>query len=163
MADKVKYSINVSPLEEAPVDDGTGPFVLSTNIKRNLGASGSFELAGSGWNAMLAANGFDAGLQTYLVVDNTNGNTVVGAAAQEVIWIKNTGKKLSTATHGGTATTSDGTTANDIKVYYSATLLTVLSPGEGILFKDHDGALAGQNFKVESSGTDKVLVERLAI
>ena len=157
MADKIKFSISISPLEEALVDNPPGPTVLATNIAKNLGASGSYD---SEFSTMASGDGFVDGVQTFLVV-NSGAVTAIGTGVANTIWIKNTGKQLSTgAAHGGTATASDGTTLQTITVKAVAETIAVLAPGEGILLP---GGADASNIKVNASGAELTLVERLVI
>ena len=146
----------MSPLEESTVLHGTGPTVLSTDIAKNLGASGSYD---TDFSSISAGDGFVDGVQSFLVV-NSGALTAIGAGTANTIWIKNTGKQLSTGAHAGTATTSDGDTTQTITVKASTTLIAVLAPGEGILLP---GGASASNIKVQASGAEYTLVERLVI
>ena len=153
MADKVKYRVHCTPLEEISDEKGGIHTVLASEIGRTLGGSGEATVAdysGSG-----AVQGYEATTVNYKEApDGAGGEVDISTeATASFVFIKNTGHIFSSATELG-----DVETSRLLKVTTNAgaIILACLSAGEAIAFKglQTTGCIDSRGLKIETVNSD---------
>ena len=99
MAGRLDYAISVSPVQVGSSLEGTTPEAVESDIGRSLGGGNSSTtwtgpLVGAG---ATAAGGWKAGAHTHIEA-NSDGFTQVGEVADDMVWIKHTGKRYDSST-----------------------------------------------------------------
>lgn len=134
MANKVKYRVHCTPLEEITDENGRVHTVMASEVGRTLGGAG--EAVVSDYAGTAANQGYLNTTVNYLSADDGADTTDISAeATANFVFIKNTGRKFVSVTELG-----DPLTAS-IKVMFGTTVVSVLDAGEAIIFKDDNRAL----------------------
>jgi len=146
MADKIRYSISVTPVETVTqavaftnIEDNANHAdvtnnshdVIATEVATSLGGTG--EAVCNGYNGTAANQGYLNQTVNYGEAgDSADTNDLSSETTASFIFIKNTGKTFSSATALG------DTLNKALKVMYpgGTSLISVLDPGEAIVFKD---------------------------
>ena len=145
MADKVRYSISVTPIEEVTehygyagedvdvlTDNTTRTTeVIATHVQETLGCSSQDISLVTNFGTMTnSTNGFASGSAYYLSAPaNTAGLAMPALASCDVLYIENTGyqQSSSSATKGTTANTTDYLT---VEAGDNGTILAILKANE---------------------------------
>ena len=175
MADKVRYSISVTPIEEVTMavsytgEEQTGVLidqnntsyeVLATEINTPLGGSG--EAVVSDYQGTASNQGYLNKAANYVEAsDSVNTTTISSEATASFIFIKNTGKEFSSASLLGNTLNK----ALKVMAPGGTTMIACLDPGECIVLKDDNAGLSGE-FRVrtvELNGGDNASAGHLAV
>jgi len=162
MADKIRYSISVTPIEEVTMavsytgeeqagvlidQSNSSHEVLATEINKPLGGSGEAQV--SDYQGTAAAQGYLNTVVNYLEADDNVDNVDISSeATASFVFIKNTGKLYSSATELG------DTLSKAVKVMSGSTLLSVLAPGECMVFKDDNAGIVCTGIHVRTVDLD---------
>jgi|TARA_Y100000296_G_scaffold19106_1_gene22830 hypothetical protein len=164
MADKIRYSVSVTPVEtvtqevaytniednanHADVTDNSYD-VIATEVGTSLGGTG--EAVCNGYAATAAYQGYLNQTVNYRLADDANDNTDISdEATASFVFIKNTGKALAT---DNTAVLGD-TLDKAVKVMVGTTMISVLDPGEAIVLKDDNLGIACTGIHVRTVDLD---------
>lgn len=170
MADKVRYSISVTPIElvtehygyagedvDVLTDNTTRTTeVIATHVQETLGCSSQDISLATNFGTMTnSTNGFASGSAYYLSAPaNTAGLAMPALASCDVLYIENTGyqQSSSSATKGTTANTTDYLT---VEAGDNGTILAILKANEGIVLPLKGGANASAFYisSTTSNGT----------
>ena len=163
MADRVLYSISVTPIETIA---GEQTSITNDIIASEIGKS--FSGNGTATCADFGANGGTAAMQGYLnrtqyyveAIDSADTTDISSEATASFVYIKNTGYTFATTTKLGSALDKS------LKVMSGTTLLSVLSAGEAIVFKDNNLGIACTGIHVrtvDNDGGDNASAGHLAV
>lgn len=132
MADKIRFAVNVTPVEELTDEQGTTHEVIAGEVGKSLGGSG--EAPVTDYSATAANQGYKDATVNYLEAPDGAGNEVTLSAetTASLVFIKNTGHVFSSATALGAAEST-----RLLKVTYptALTILSVLDAGEAIILR----------------------------
>jgi len=159
MADKVKFRVHCTPLEEITDENSNVHTVISSEVGKTLGGSGEAVVADYAGTA--ANQGYLNKTVNYLEADdNSNTTDISSEGTASFIYIKNTGHVFSSATALG-----DPLTAS-LKVMVGATMVSILDSGEAMIFKDDNRGLNGAATHVRTvttAGADDNSLGHLAV
>ena len=101
MANHVKYAISLTPVAEGSISEGSGNVsVIGSDIGKTLGGSASIDVAHT-------TLGYGSGTVAYGEAEVSGGSdSTLGSGGYDIVFIKNTGFKYSTATALGDAITA---------------------------------------------------------
>lgn len=156
MADKIRYSINVTPLEEVEENFGytsgtedvdiltdhdsthvsgdgvRNVDVIATEAQRTYGSNGSVDLTTQFGTIADSVNGFSLGKQTYREAPHTNNTTNISTeSSAKFVHIKNTGFQ----SIGNNSTTYGPALNASLRVMDGTSVISCLSPDESIVLK----------------------------
>ena len=151
MADKVKFRVHCTPLEDIQDENLNTHTVMSSEIGRTLGGAG--ECVITDYSGSAANQGYLNKTVNYLSADDGSDTTDLGdpsgaEASASFVFIKNTGRKFVDATTLGDAYTAS------LKVMSVGTMLSILAPGEAIIFKDANRGLNCTTIHVRTVATN---------
>ena len=153
MADKVRYAISVSPLEDITDEQSNTYTVISGEVGRNLGGSGEAPVAD--YSASAADQGYKDGAVNYLEApDGASGEVAISSeTTASFVFIKNTGFVFSSATVLGAVNT---TRLVKVTTNAGAIILACLDAGEAIVLKalQATGTIAANGIEVETVDSD---------
>ena len=175
MADKITYSLSVTPIETVTqavtysnIEDAANHAtvtnnshdVLATEVATSLGGAG--EAVCNGYNGTAANQGYLNQTVNYIEAnDSADTNDLSAETTASFIFIKNTGKTFSSATVLG------DTLNKALKIMYpgGTSLISVLDPGEAIVLKDDNLGLNAQFHigTVDLDGGDNTSAGHLAV
>ena len=153
MADKVRYGISVSPLEDITDEQSNTYTVISGEVGQNLGGSGEAPVAD--YSASAANQGYKDGAVNYLEApDGAGGEVAISTeTTASFVFIKNTGYVFSSATVLGAVNT---TRLVKVTTNSGAIILSCLDAGEAMVLKglQATGTIAANGIKVETVDSD---------
>ena len=158
MADKVTYSISVTPQEELAEDNGGSTFIVASEVGKGLGGSGVAVV--TNYTHTAAAQGYkDAAVNYMEAIDSANTADLSSESSASFIFIKNTGYTFSSATALGVKLDKA------LKVMVGTTAISVLDPGEAIVLKDDNASLDARLHvrTVNLNGADSSSAGHLAV
>ena len=173
MADKVRYTMHVTPIEEVTkaisytgeeqtdvlVDSSTTVEVIATEVNTTIGGSG--EAAVTNYSGSAADQGYKDKAVNYLEgIDSANTLDISAETSASFVFIKNTGYTFSSATVLGTAL------SKALKVMVGTTVISVLDPGECIVLKDDNAGINCTGIHVRTvdlDGGDNASAGHLAV
>ena len=155
MADKVKFRVHCTPLEDIQDENSQIHTVMSSEIGRTLGGAGECVIAdynpalGGTVAADAAVQGYLNKAPSYLSADDGGDTTDISSeTTASFVFIKNTGRKFDTVTALGDAYTAS------LKVMSASTMISVLAPGEAIILKDANRGLNCTTIHVRTVATN---------
>ena len=181
MADKIRYSVSVTPVEtvthavtysniedtanHANVTDNSHD-VIATEIATTLGATG--EATCGGYAASAADQGYLNRAANYANSVDDSWTAISGESSATFVFVKNTGKEFDDA---ATLGTDDAAATGDhvaVAVNNGAILISFLGPGEGICLKALNATqtLDATDIKVktfEDDGTAAQTADHIAV
>ena len=146
---RIDYAISVTPIQSSAYDvtydsaeagtstTDTAIDYVDPEVGRTLGGGSS----SATWNGAAIADWGDTTAGEHEHAEAHSGNNVaVGAAADDMIWIKHTGKKYDSATADNLK--ADGTTdTTTVSVYLVAVELCQLKAGEAMVIPSPQGVI----------------------
>ncbi len=104
MADHIRHSVHITPIEELTDEQGNTIKIISGEVNTSLGGSGdSVDLAN--YSGAGSAQGYTGGAVNYLDMTHSTGGTQIRGSGVDFIFIKNTGFKFSSTSVLGSSTT----------------------------------------------------------
>ena len=159
MADKVQFSVSCTPIEELATENSGTSDIIASEVGKSLGGSGTATVADYAGTA--ADQGYLNATVNYLEAgDSADTTDISSEATASFVFIKNTGKTFVSATVLG------DTLNKALKVMSGTTLLSVLDPGEAIIFKDDNRGIACTGIHVRTvdiDGGDNASAGHLAV
>jgi len=156
MANRVEYAVSATPVRTIAADPGkyAAQDVIEADINKTLGGSASVTTGATNIDVV----GFQTGTVAYGNCP-ASGKLALGAqAAMDMVFIKNTGKKYSSATALGDATTNDLILHKETSDTNFEEICRI--PAGGAICLPKTPALASNcTWAVESSGSDSIAVE----
>ena len=161
MADKVRYTMHVTPIEEVTkaitytgeeqtdvlVDSSTTVEVIATEVNTTVGGSGEAVVADYAGSA--ADQGYKDKVVNYLsAIDSADTTDISSEATATFVFIKNTGYTFESATVLGPAL------SKALKVMVGTTVISVLDPGECIVLKDDNAGIVCTGIHVRTVDLD---------
>ena len=132
MADKVKFSVNCTPIEALASEEslGTDIEILASEVNKSLSGSGDATVAD--YSGAAAVQGYTGGTVNYVNCVDNSATQISSETTASFVFIKNTGYYFSTVTTLGAAATEHVvvTTVNT-----GTTTISSLAPGEAIVLK----------------------------
>lgn len=145
MADRLVYSVSVSPQELLTDEQSNSYWVVSGEVGKSLGCSGISVVTDYANTA--AAQGYLNATVNYAEVIDSATQSVSTETTASGIFIKNTGYTFSSATALGAALTAS------LEVKCGSTRIALLDAGEGIFLKDDNATLNGTALNVRTMST----------
>jgi len=159
MADKVTYSISVTPQEDLGDDNGGSTFIVASEVGKGLGGSGVADVTNFSHSA--ASQGYLN--QTVNYHECTDGNDTTAPSTETTasfIFYKNTGYTFNSATSLGVKLDKA------VKVMCNTTVISVLDPGECLILKDDNRGINASDLHcrtVDLNGNDNSAAGHLAV
>jgi len=163
MANKVKFRVHCTPLEDITDVQGGTHTVIASEVGRTLGGAGEsvVDIYQTPLGGLIANQGYLNTTVNYLSADDGANTTDISAEpSASFVFIKNTGRAFDTVT-----TLGDPLTAS-IKVMIATTMISVLDAGEAIILKDDNSALNCTTIHVRTvttAGADDATLTNLAV
>tara|TARA_R110000824_G_scaffold70768_2_gene181497 strand:- start:5309 stop:5809 length:501 start_codon:yes stop_codon:yes gene_type:complete len=160
MADKVKFRIHCTPLEDITDENLNTHTVMASEIGRTLGGAGEVVVADYAGTA--ANQGYLNKTVNYLSADDGAGShtDISAETSASFVFIKNTGRKFVDAT-----TLGDPLTAS-LLVMRASNTISILDAGEAIILKDNNRGLNCTGIHVRTvttAGADDATLTNLAV
>lgn len=163
MADSVRYKISVEPREELTDEQGNTKNVISGEVGKRLGGTGVAVVTNYAGNA--GAQGYKDGSVYYQEIFDSTYNQCTGSGDElsaSFIFIKNTGHTYSSSTVLGE------TLSKALGVYLNpgTTTLSILDPGECLVFKDDNAGIDSTDIllrTVDLDGSENASAGHLAM
>ncbi len=153
MADKVRYAVSVTPLEDITDEQSNTYTVISGEVGQSLGGSGEAPVVD--YSASAANQGYKDGAVNYLEApDGAGGEVAISSeSSASFVFIKNTGFVFSSATVLGAANT---TRRVKVTVNSGAIILAILGAGECFIMPvpDITTPIVASGVKVETVDSD---------
>jgi hypothetical protein len=147
MADKVTYSISVTPQEQLSDENSGTHYIIASEVGKSLGGSGVATVADYAGSA--ANQGYLNTTVNYMeAIDSGDTTDISSEATATFVFIKNTGYTYSSVTALGAAL------SKALKVMSGSTLISVLDPGEAIVLKDDNAGIACTGIHVRTVDLD---------
>jgi hypothetical protein len=147
MADSVRYSISVTPVEEISDENSQTHTILASEVNATLGCSGVATCASYAGSA--AAQGYsNAAINYGEAVDDANDDSLSAETSASFVFVKNTGFTYSSATVLGAALDKS------LKVMSGTNTISILDKGEAIVLKDDNAGINGTDLHVRTVDTD---------
>jgi len=147
MSDTIKYSISVEPREELTDEQSNTHTVISGEVGKSLGGSGTAVV--TAYDGTAAAQGYLNATVNYLeCIDSDDTTDISSEATASFVYIRNTGYTFSDATTLGDAL------AKSVKVMIGTTMISILDAGECLVLKDDNAGIVCTGIHVRTVDTD---------
>ena len=159
MADKVTYSISVTPQEELAEENGGSTFIVASEVGKGLGGSGVAVV--TNYTHTAASQGYkDAAVNYHECTDGNDTTAPSTETSASFIFYKNTGYTFSSATALGVKLDKA------VKVMCNTTVISVLDPGECLILKDDNRGINASDIHcrtVDLDGGNNATAGHLAV
>lgn len=159
MADRVKITVYVQPIEELTDENAGTTLVVASEVARNLGGSASINI--TDYSGTAAAQGYKDAAVNYLeCIDSDDTTDISSETTASVVYIENTGYTYSSATTLGAALDKS------VKVMIGTTMISIIPSGGAICLMDVNAGLDCTNIHVrtvDDDGGDNASAGHLAV
>jgi len=160
MADRISYSVSVTPIETiAGEETSVTNDIIASEIGKSFSGNGTATV--TDYSGATTVQGYASRVQYYLeAIDSADTTEISSEATASFVYIKNTGYTFSSTTVLG------GALDKSLKVMSGTTLLSVLSAGEAIVFKDNNAGIVCTGIHVrtvDNDGGDNASAGHLAV
>lgn len=160
MADRVKYSISLTPIETVAAEESSiSNDIVASEIGKSFSANGTATV--TDYSGTTTVQGYLNRTQYYLeAIDSADTTDISSEATASFVYIKNTGYAFSSTTALGAALDKS------LKVMSGTTLLSVLAADEAIILKDNNAGIACTGIHVrtvDNDGGDNASAGHLAV
>lgn len=104
MADRIRFGVNLTPIETLTDENGGTRDIVASEVGRSLSGSGE-SITISDYSAVADVQGYKDAAVNYRSASHASGGTALSTLEGDFFYIKNTGYKYSSATTLGAATT----------------------------------------------------------
>lgn len=118
MADRIRFSVNITPIETLTDEDGQTHDIIASEVKKSLGGSGD-SIALTDYSQTANLQGYKDATVNYRSASHSADGTILSSITPDFVFIKNTGFKYSDATTLGASTTDCVMVALNVPAFVS--------------------------------------------
>lgn len=143
MADKIKYGISVTPIEELTDENSGSHNIIASEVNKSLGCSG--EAIVTDFSGIGTVQGYENGDVFYKRAPTGITIALSEEATASFVFIKNTGYRYSTTSSLGDLEADDS-----ILVTAGGVTISILDAGEAIVLKDDNAGIDCTNITIST-------------